>query len=210
MYFSAGKGINKTPGDGRKLAREQTINLIFIGLPFAVNFTIKSGISLVVTPPRLPLEIVHGTLIKGVNRGLFQEGNTATISHDWIQLIPARQRAINSQEKTLFWRWYKEQSTGSWTSFQLFMRSPSLVFPAMLMRSLKCSSFSPDSPAGVGMQDPCSSPTPAGKAKRSSPPGVRTLKEESPAVTVTSAGPLATPFLCRAEISAHVARYTQG
>lgn len=65
----------------------------------------------------------------------------------------------------------------------------------MLMRSLKCSSSSQESPAGVGMQDPCSNAIPAGKAKLSSPLGVRTLKEESPAVTVTSAGLLATPFL---------------
>lgn len=67
------------------------------------------------------------------------------------------------------------------------------------MRSLKCSSSPLESPAGVGMQDPCSKVTPAGKAKLSSPLGVRTLKEESPPVTVTSAGLRATSFLQRAD-----------
>lgn len=72
---------------------------------------------------------------------------------------------------------------------------PSSVLRATLMRSLKCSSSLQDSPAGVGMQDPCSKVTPAGKVRLSSPLGVRIKREESPPVTTTSAGLLATSFL---------------
>ncbi len=72
---------------------------------------------------------------------------------------------------------------------------PSSMLLVTLMRSLKCSSSPQESPAGVGMQDPCSKVTPAGKARLSSPLGVRMWREESSPVTTTSAGLLATSFL---------------
>lgn len=72
---------------------------------------------------------------------------------------------------------------------------PSSGLLVTLIRSLKCSSSPLASPAGVGMQDPCSKVTPVGKVRLSSPLGVRMWREESPPVTATSAGFLATSFL---------------
>lgn len=72
---------------------------------------------------------------------------------------------------------------------------PSSGLLVTLIRSLKCSSSPLDSPAGVGMQDPCTKVTPVGKVRLSSPLGVRMWREDSPPVTATSAGLLATSFL---------------
>lgn len=76
-----------------------------------------------------------------------------------------------------------------------FWTLPSSVLFPTLMRSLKCSSSVQESPAGVGMQEPCSKATPAGRARFSSPLGVRMWRAQSPPVTATSAGLLDTFFL---------------
>lgn len=64
-----------------------------------------------------------------------------------------------------------------------------------VMRNLKCSSSPQDSPAGVGIHDPGSKATPAGRARLSSFEGVRMMRQESPPVTVTSPGFMVNSFL---------------
>lgn len=119
-----------------------------------------------------------------------------------IQLIQNRQQALNSYQEPLLLSWHRggQQSRGrvhvsGCVAPPLPRTLPSSGFFVTLMRSLKCSSSSQDSPAGVGTQDPCSKVTPAGKVRSSWPLGVRMTREESPGVTDTSAGLLATFFL---------------
>lgn len=121
---------------------------------------------------------------------------------DSVQLIQNRQQALNRDKiKRLPWlRGSTHKAEGDFRSLGVFFHPyPGFILPGSMlldtvMHSLKCSS-SHDSPAGVGIQDPCSKATPAGRARLISPEGVRMLRQESSPVTDTSPGCVVTSFL---------------
>lgn len=121
---------------------------------------------------------------------------------DSVQLIQNRQQALNRDKikRHPRLRGSTHKAEGDCRSLGvLFHPYPGFILPGSMlletvMRSLKCSS-SHDSPAGVGIQDPCSKATPAGRARLVSPEGVRMLRQESSPVTATSPGCVVTSFL---------------